>query len=201
MDELFRDPRRRRIFAIVCLLHGALLWGLFALKHTTTMGSGLDSLQLFVVKTPRAVQTKPETSPSLRSSRHPTHPAVETTSPTAPLPTLPDGSRSPITGPIDWYGELERAASAHSDEATSRNDFGFPHRPPTTADYPQFDWDYARTHRVESLPQGGLLIHLNDNCAMVLSPLPFAVCGVGKRKANGELFKRMRDPKPASPLP
>ncbi len=62
------------------------------------------------------------------------------------------------------------------------------------ADYPQFDWDYARTHRVESIPQGGIIIHLNDNCVVVMTPLPFASCSPFKREANGELFKHMRDP-------
>ena len=61
-------------------------------------------------------------------------------------------------------------------------------------DYPQFDWDYARTHRVETLTEGGMVIHLNDNCVIVLTPFPFPLCSPFKRKANGELFKHMHDP-------
>jgi len=72
--------------------------------------------------------------------------------------------------------------------------FGFPAGPPTLKDYPQFDWGYASTHRVETLPEGAMVIHLNDNCIIVLTPFPFPLCSPFKRKANGELFKHMQDP-------
>jgi hypothetical protein len=47
---------------------------------------------------------------------------------------------------------------------------------------------------VESLPQGGLLVHVNDNCVLLLFPLPFVGCAIGKIKTNGNLFEHMRDP-------
>jgi hypothetical protein len=37
-------------------------------------------------------------------------------------------------------------------------------------------------------------LHLNDNCVLILFPRPFAGCGIGKRKANGDLFEHMHDP-------
>jgi hypothetical protein len=96
---------------------------------------------------------------------------------------------------VDWNAELERAGKDSLPEpAPARRDFGFPHRsPPAAAMPPEFGWDYAATHRVESLPGGGLLINLNDRCVLLLAPLPFAMCGIGTQPANGELFEHMRD--------
>jgi hypothetical protein len=97
---------------------------------------------------------------------------------------------------VDWNAELERAGKDNSllEPGPARRDFGFPHRSaPAAAKPPEFGWDYAATHRVESLPEGGLLINLNDRCVLLLAPLPFAVCGIGTRKASGELFEHMRD--------
>lgn len=111
-------------------------------------------------------------------------------------PAEPSVQDNAITPPVDWNAELAQAGRAASgiEPKSPVKDFGFPTRSPTMADYPQFDWDYARTHRVESIPQGGILIRLNDNCVLVLNPLPLAFCSPFKRKANGELFKHMRDP-------
>jgi len=98
--------------------------------------------------------------------------------------------------PTDWAAELSRTArDAASDKLTpNTRDFGFPH-PLATPDKPaQFGWNYAATHRVESLPQGGVLVHINDNCVLILFPLPFVGCAIGKMKANGNLFEHMRDP-------
>ena len=105
----------------------------------------------------------------------------------------------PATTPspsVNWDYELARAAR----EAILPNPpdgpriFGFPRRAagaPVKAE--EFGWYSARTHRVESLPTGGLLIHLNDECVLVLTPLPLALCGIGKKAANGDLFKHLRD--------
>ncbi len=116
------------------------------------------------------------------------------------LLAAPDEARD--DGPsIDWNAELERAVKDNSlrEAAPARRDFGLPHHPgPAAAKPPEFSWDYAPTHRVESLPEGGLLINLNDRCVLVLAPLPFPVCGIGTKPANGELFKHMRDAPPAA---
>jgi hypothetical protein len=63
----------------------------------------------------------------------------------------------------------------------------------TNAKRPEFGLDYAATHRVEGIAEGGLLVHLNDNCVLVLFPLPLAGCVNGKRKANEDLFEHMHD--------
>jgi hypothetical protein len=46
---------------------------------------------------------------------------------------------------------------------------------------------------VESIPSGGLLVNVNDNCVIVFIPFPFFGCALGKRPANGDLFKHWHD--------
>jgi hypothetical protein len=58
---------------------------------------------------------------------------------------------------------------------------------------PDFGWSHAQTHRVESLPDGGIVINLNDNCVLVLNPFPFPMCSPFKKKAKGDLFEHMRE--------
>jgi hypothetical protein len=129
--------------------------------------------------------------PSAIERRQSSRDAENTLSLLAPL----DESRDD-TPNVDWNAELERAGKDHAlrEQDPARRDFGFPHRSaPAAAKPPAFGWDYAATHRVESLSGGGLLINLNDRCVLLVAPLPFAVCGIGTRKANGELFENMRD--------
>ncbi len=83
--------------------------------------------------------------------------------------------------------------------APTQKDFGFPHLPAPPEKAPQFDWDYAATHRVEQIEGGGLLVHLDDHCVLVLFPLPFIGCGLGTKPANGDLFKNMGAPAQAQP--
>jgi len=98
---------------------------------------------------------------------------------------------------VDWAGEIEtQAARSAASQAPSFKDFSFPHAPePASAHATEFAWDRVHTHRVESLPGGGILVHLDDNCVLVFIPLPIAVCGIGKKPANGDLFKDMKAPR------
>jgi hypothetical protein len=133
--------------------------------------------------------TMPAT-PSAIERRTPSREAADSLTLVAP----PDDTRDDSAN-VDWNAELERAGKDNSllEPGTARRDFGFPHRSAPAAKPPEFGWDYAATHRVESLPQGGLLVNLNDRCVLLLAPLPFAFCGIGTKKANGELFEHMRD--------
>ena len=111
----------------------------------------------------------------------------------APPRNAPAASGHPS---IDWEEELTRAAKDAGSGPTSPppKDFGFPHAaasPPTRTE--QFAWDYAHTHRVESIPGGGILVNLNDNCVLVFNPLPLVFCQPGKKPANGQLFEHMHD--------
>lgn len=94
----------------------------------------------------------------------------------------------------DWAEELQLAAkdALAKELAQKRHDLDFAHVFPTAPKSPpQFAWDYAATHRVESIPGGGIAINLSDNCVLLLFPFPLVGCGVGKRPANGDLFKHL----------
>jgi hypothetical protein len=146
--------------------------------------------------------TQPESKPAAHA--YPTSPAsssaIERRKPSRDggdsLPLLAPPDETGANPNVDWNAELERAGKDNSlrEPGLARRDFGFPHRSaPAAAKPPDFGWDYAATHRVESLPGGGLLINLNDRCVLLLAPLPFAVCGIGTKPANGELFEHMRN--------
>jgi hypothetical protein len=201
MEERPRQRQRKALlFLLVCAMHGALGWLLLATNGVMRYNTPAGSLELLVL--PPAQVPLPESPPVKQQF-------------VAPRNLYQPNRRSPvdqgrvaesnpesneITPSIDWNAELARAAraAASGDTKVPPRNFGFPTGPPTTKDYPQFDWDYARTHRVETLPEGGMVIHLNDNCIIVLTPFPFPLCSPFKRKANGELFKHMHDPdKPA----
>jgi len=126
-------------------------------------------------------------------------------SPTVPLVTRGDSPQdhTPSQPATDWNSELEREAKniASGGESQQRRDFGFPHHAPSTKT-PTFDWDRVHTHRVEIMPEGGVVIHLSDKCVMVFMPLPFALCGIGKKEANGHLLDHMHDgPTAEAPAP
>jgi hypothetical protein len=98
-----------------------------------------------------------------------------------------------ITPGIDWYGEASDAASRAATKPDVR-DFGYPKREPEARAKKEFGWDKTHTERISALPEGGMLIRLNDNCAIIIAPLPFGGCTIGKRKARGDLFDEMQAP-------
>jgi hypothetical protein len=108
--------------------------------------------------------------------------------------TLPQTGKPSPHPPIDWRQALEGEVRAR-DFARPRHTlrFGFPQLPAAASAAPQFGWDYAPTHRVEALPEGGLLINLTDRCAVVLYVLLIPVCKIGHIAANGQLFDRLHD--------
>jgi hypothetical protein len=181
------------LFLLVCALHGVLGWFLLAASRVLRLNTHASGFELLMLA-PAPVSfpnVRPQSGPPRAVSRTAQHRVVETKKDVDP--STPSNA---ITPPIDWNAEISRAGRAASglDPKNPVKDFGFPKTPPTMADYPQFDWDYARTHRVESIPEGGVVIHLNDNCMLVLNPFPFPFCWPFKRAANGELFKHMLDP-------
>jgi hypothetical protein len=96
----------------------------------------------------------------------------------------------------DWTEELQQAAknAVANQLAQKRHELDFAHAfPVRPTPPPQIAWDYAATHRVEAIPGGGMLVHLSDNCVLILFPFPFVGCGIGKRPVNGGLFEHLRD--------
>jgi hypothetical protein len=119
--------------------------------------------------------------------------------PTPELPSIASKSKdedNAIHPAPDWTEELKLAAkdALANDLAQKRHESDFAHTfPSLPKKAPQFAWDYAATHRIEAIPEGGMLVHLSDNCVLILFPLPFVGCGIGKRPANGDLFEHRHD--------
>ena len=65
-----------------------------------------------------------------------------------------------------------------------------------------FGWDLAHTQRVETLPEGGVLLRLSDRCVMIIG-LPFVLplCKFGRIPARGDLFKHMEEPRTEPAVP
>lgn len=195
-------PRRRAhllgIIALVLAVHATLGWLFFATTHSLSIPRSLSQTLEIVFIEPTVVRRESGAVGSLESHRNKEVHATNT----RPPGRTPAESAAPDTSnrdaPIDWATELSRAAAnaVPTEPAPTPKDFGFPHAPTLPPKSEPFGWDQVHTHRVESIPGGGILIKLNDNCVLVLIPLPFAACGIGKRKANGDLFKHMQEQAP-----
>jgi hypothetical protein len=193
--------KRRRIevaciIALVLGFHLIVLWFLVATSPVLSRQTDSRGFEIVLIARPPPSPQRPPSIPA-KQSVHQAQPAPAQRPASASRvpgpPAPPEEQNNAIHAPIDWAAELKSAASnatAH-DPAQTPKDFGFPHLPAAPAKAPQFAWDYAATHRVESIPEGGLLVHLDDNCVLVFFPFPFVGCGIGKKPANGELFKNM----------
>jgi hypothetical protein len=103
------------------------------------------------------------------------------------------GRRTP-QAVIDWQQAIQDEVREQQTRSGAKTpQFGFPQRPAAVSPTPEFGWDYARTHRVEPLPGGGMLINLTDRCALVLYGILIPVCKIGSIPVNGHLFDHMRD--------
>jgi hypothetical protein len=196
--------RARRLWAIVVVaaLHAGVGWLLLAPARPLKIRTATSSLELtyLTLDTPESVATRsaraPRSQPLLRQrvAIPPLDQPQPVGQPSAAAPAEEDNAIHPP--PIDWANELNRTAreSASAASAPQPREFGAPHMAPTPpAKPPQFGWSYSRTHRLESGP-GGTAAHLGDHCVIAFTPLPFPVCKLGKKEANGDLFKHMRDP-------
>jgi len=112
---------------------------------------------------------------------------------TAPPDLSPE--KDPASPSIDWQQETRTAAArmAESLDAERRRKGKLTPDPRFTRPTPraQFGWDRSRTHQIESLPEGGTIIHLNDRCALVLNGMLLPICKIGKIPARGDLFEHM----------
>ena len=205
------NERRRTqlagIIAAVLGVHLAIGWLLLATTRVLSLRIEPHSLEIVFIAPP-AVRT--ESSPSPPNPLSPPIPPSSLThnpasrwqkrSAAAGSPSRPEAPPAATQGnaihPPDWAEELTRAARAGAapNSTPEPKDFGFPRAPPPPAKAEEFGWSHAQTQRIESLPGGGLLLNLNDNCVLVFNPLPFAMCLPGKKAANGDLFKHMHDP-------
>jgi hypothetical protein len=192
-------PRRRAKFlcaiAVVLGLHVTVIWLLLATSRVLSFRTKSQSLEIVLIARPVVASENNSISRVLENATRRRH----ITAKPLPAPSVrpQESENNAIHPPTDWATEMSRVVNDAVSEklAQKPRDFGFPHSPSAPdSKTPQFEWDYVATHRIEANPEGGLLLHLNDNCVLILFPRPLAGCGIGKRKVNGDLFEHMHDP-------
>lgn len=192
---------RRRALLLVTLsmvmgVHLVIIWLLMS-SHRLVVKTKSGSLQLVWVPRPASIDVASEreaTTPRPNTSLAPNR-AARTGAP-APITPRANEEDNAIHPTPDWTEELHLSAknAVASQLAQQRHELDFAHAFPAAPHTPpQFAWDYAATHRIEALPEGGILVNLSDNCVLVLFPLPFVGCGIGKRPVNGDLFEHLHD--------
>ena len=190
-----RRPTRMLLTLLTVLgAHLAMLWFVLS-SHPLSLKTGSQSLQLVWIPKPPAFETvEPTKTPQGPAKTRAPRRAAEGPTSATMTPSVIEENNAIHPTP-DWNAELQLAAkNALANELIKKkHDTDFAHVFPTQPQKPaQLAWDHAATHRVESLPQGGLLIHINDNCVLLLFPLPLVGCGIGKHPANGDLFKPLQ---------
>jgi hypothetical protein len=191
-----RAPRRVTAAAIAAVLQGVFYWLILHEAVEPTARQASPSLEVTTFETawgPRQALSRPkrpQPGPPRRLAPKKEAPSAPVARP-IPLPR----AGKPVAHPsVDW--QLAMQGEVRAQDATPPPDrlrFGFPRRPAIFPAAPQFGWDYAHTHRVEALPEGGLLINLTDRCAVVLYVLLIPVCKIGHIATNGQLFDHMHD--------
>jgi hypothetical protein len=190
-----RQARLLLTLSMVLGAHLIVVWFVVS-SPRLSLKTGYRSLQIVWIARPALPETarEPEATTRKGSNTAPRHPIDRR--PVAPSIVAPSTEENAIQPAPDWTEELRLAAknALAAELARQRHELDFAHAFPTPPKKPQqFAWDYAATHRIEALPEGGMLLHLSDNCVLVLFPLPFVGCGIGKRPANGDLFEHRHD--------
>jgi len=202
------SARRLPALAVVAGAHALALWWFLALSRTQAIPGAADASALVLLSLPEQGRQS-VTARAPERTRQPLPPAP-------PLePARPPGSAAPAPGApstaIDWAAEAAGAASRRvaQEEAKGRTAraFGVPPASamfaPAPARTPGLAWNYARTHRVEALPGGVTVFHINDHCAIAFFwVMPFFGCALGKIPTRGDLFEHLHDARdPPRPLP
>jgi hypothetical protein len=196
-----RQARLLLTLSIVLGIHLILVWALVS-SARFSVKTKFGSLQLVWITRPAVSETTPAGKTATQRPRKvlahnaaEPKPADHNPAPPAVAPRPADEDRIVRPAP-DWTEELHIAAkeALAKELAQKRHELDFAHAfPAQTKISPQLAWDYAATHRIEAIPGGGMLVHLGDNCVLILFPLPLIGCAIGKRPANGDLFEHLHD--------
>jgi hypothetical protein len=193
--------RRTAILSLIVAIHAALL--LLASRSVTRVGlHGEESLVFLALPDSVPAPLQKESASALpRNTVAPRDTQLVTVPSAPPAQKLTQGN--PPT-PIDWHAESELAIKQHAELAMANQPRALDKHGagadlngglgPEQKQKPEFAWDRSHTQRVESLETGGILIHINDRCALVLLfPMSFASCSIGKIPVRGDLFDSMHD--------
>jgi hypothetical protein len=194
---------------LVAAIHAALV--LIAMRWVTRVHlRHEESLAFLVLPAPqqdRPLPAPPSLAPSTRPRKN-VRASPDTQLIRVPAPgAIANEPPAPIApAPIDWNAEADLAIKQYAElamaappRALDRHGAGADLNGGLGPDHPrkpEFGWDHTHTHRVESIESGGILIHINDHCVLVVFPLPFVGCGIGKIPVRGDLFEHLHDAPP-----
>jgi hypothetical protein len=189
-----RQARLLLTLSIVLGAHLVAVWLLVSSRQLSVKAK-FESLQLAWITRPALPKAAPErgTKPD-RAKNSVLRNRIDRTLASPSIAPPSNDENNGIHPAPDWTEELKLAAkdALANELERKRHEFDFAHAFPTPPKRPpQFAWNYAATHRIEALPEGGMLIHLSDSCVLLLFPLPLVGCGIGKQPANGSLFEHM----------
>jgi hypothetical protein len=201
------SSRARRVLALtgVVTLHAGALLIVLEETRTKVVPVAAESPTLLVTLLSVLEPQRRSVTRVGRSVAERHRPAmVESVTPEASDPDLQTAPRSTI----DWFAAAkdEAARQVEANEQRQRQARAFALPPnmftPPAPKRPGFHWDYAATHRVEAVPGGATVIHLNDSCALVLFIIiPMIGCALEKPAVRGDLFDHMHDGANEAPLP
>ena len=188
MHAAFREPQRPLLFALAVLIHAGLFQLLASQRQASPQAPERLTTLTFVPRTESRTRPPPPISP-LAPEQLPPAPVPEAGPPQLIAPLEQQAGREPAG--VDWAHEGAEAARTRALEAEAQRDHKNDQTQPKPK--PEFGWDRSRTHRVEAIEGGGILVHLNDRCAIVITLLAMPVCQIGKKPARGDLFEHMDD--------
>jgi hypothetical protein len=190
---------RPTVLLLVVVIHAALL--LVASRRATRVVDTRSEEPLIFLALRDHAQVPASAAPT---------PAVPRKKPVAPrdtqlviIPAPAPPAADNASAPIDWNAEAElaikqyaelamatppRALDKHGAGADFNGGLG-----PDRGKKPDFAWDRTHTQRIVPIEGGGMLIRLSDHCVLVVFPLPFVGCGIGKIPVHGDLFDHMHD--------
>jgi len=189
---------RPTVLLLVVVIHAALL--LVASRRVTRVDARSEEPLIFLALSDHAQVPAPAASVAAVPRKKPVAPR-DTQLIIIPTPAPPAADNP--SAPIDWNAEAElaikqraelamatppRALDKHGAGADFNGGLG-----PDREKKPEFAWDRTHTQRIEPIEGGGMLIRLSDHCVLVVFPLPFVGCGIGKIPVRGDLFDHMHD--------
>jgi hypothetical protein len=198
---------RPTVLLLVVVIHAALL--LVASRRVTRLDTRSEEPLIFLTLPDHAQVPAPAASAAALPRKKPVAPR-DTQLVIIPTPAPPPAADTP-TAPIDWNAEAELAIKQHAELAMAT--------PPRALDKhgagadfdgglgpdrkqkSEFGWDRTHTQRIEPIEGGGILLRLSDHCVLLVFPLPFVGCGIGKIPARGDLFDHMHEEPPAGGKP
>ena len=193
------EERRSHIFLAVLVSHAVIVLLLVRTSRQEIFGlHSADQPLVLMVLHELARATAPG-KPRRPAPESTTHPAKREP---APRDAIAPPLATPAPSEIDWEHEAELAAQDAVAAAEKEKNY----RDLAALSRAQLEWIrqnnlqpapdgiHWKTPRVEVMPGGFPIVHINDHCVLVPMMMMMVFCKIGHIEADGGLFKHMRDP-------